>query len=230
MYGIVFFGYKIMHKLNLSDSTSTEKTPGSTPTDSQPVVDEQATLGQNQSSDVHEVDHSGSDITTEPTLRSMDLKPTKIKDMTKKSPKILIIISLLAILAGTATGYGGYKLNAGPGGPMSRDNAEPLQQVAGENVKAGDIFGIQDPDTFKDSAEGYLEEGSSDGEGSHQLLREGGISQTVVLTSSATDLDKLIGMEVKVWGETFKAQKAGWLMDVGRVEIVNPDGEAPLEE
>jgi len=37
-------------------------------------------------------------------------------------------------------------------------------------------------------------------------------------------------MEVKIWGETFKAQKAGWLMDVGRVEIVNPDGEAPLEE
>jgi hypothetical protein len=37
-------------------------------------------------------------------------------------------------------------------------------------------------------------------------------------------------MIVKVWGETNKAQKAGWLMDVGRVQVVNPQGEAPAEK
>jgi hypothetical protein len=94
----------------------------------------------------------------------------------------------------------------------------------------GDVFGVQDEKTFKDSAEGYLEIGGLDGEGSHKLLRPGGDSQTVYLTSSVTDLDKFDGMSVKVWGETFKGQKAGWLMDVGRVQIVSPQGEKPTEE
>ena len=62
------------------------------------------------------------------------------------------------------------------------------------------------------------------------MLRVGGVSQTVVLTSSATDLSKLVGMNVKVWGETFKAQKAGWLMDVGRIQVISTKGQPPAEE
>jgi hypothetical protein len=34
-------------------------------------------------------------------------------------------------------------------------------------------------------------------------------------------------MEVKIWGETFKGQQAGWLMDVGRVEVIEVEGEQP---
>ena len=37
-------------------------------------------------------------------------------------------------------------------------------------------------------------------------------------------------MKVKVWGETFKGQTAGWLMDVGRVQVVELDAEPPVEE
>jgi hypothetical protein len=33
------------------------------------------------------------------------------------------------------------------------------------------------------------------------------------------DLDSFVGMDVKVWGITFQAEIAGWLMDVGRVEV-----------
>jgi hypothetical protein len=102
--------------------------------------------------------------------------------------------------------------------------------VAGDVINNGDVFGIKDDQTFKDSAEGYLAAGGADGEGSHSLLREGGVSQTVYLTSSITDLDKLVGMQVKVWGETFKGQKAGWLMDVGRVQVIATEAEAPVEE
>jgi hypothetical protein len=36
-------------------------------------------------------------------------------------------------------------------------------------------------------------------------------------------------MEVKVWGETYKGQKAGWLMDVGKVEVIDPQAEPPVE-
>ena len=90
------------------------------------------------------------------------------------------------------------------------------QQVAGDSVKAGDIFG-SNHEVFKDVAEGYLEQGGINGEGSHKLLRPGGDSQTVYLTSSVTDLDKLSGMQVK----------AGWLMDVGKVEVIDPNASSP---
>ncbi len=150
--------------------------------------------------------------------------------MSSKPPVAMVaVMLLLAVGAGIATGYGGYKLKAKDG--VSTDSgATPMQQVAGDSVKAGQVFGVQDEKTFKDSAEGYLEEGGVNGEGSHHLLRAGGVSQTVVLTSSVTDLSKFVGMQVKVGGETFKAQKAGWLMDVGRVQVINPKGQAPTEE
>ncbi len=145
-----------------------------------------------------------------------------------QSQKTLMIIALsLAVIAGTATGYGAYRLknkNTISGGKNS------IQKVATDNIKNGDIFGVHDEKTFADNAQGYLAKGGVDGEGSHQLLRAGGVSQTVYLTSSVTDLDKFVGMEVKVSGETFKGQKAGWLMDVGRVEIINTQAEAPIEE
>jgi hypothetical protein len=83
------------------------------------------------------------------------------------------------------------------------------------------VVGVEDTETFKDTAEGKLEKGGLNGEGSHHLVRPGGESQTVYLTSSIVDLDKFVGSKVKIWGETFAAQKAGWLMDVGRLEVLN---------
>lgn len=150
------------------------------------------------------------------------------QDMKKKQKKQLLIICLVAILAGTGTGFGASRLRnqqaetaAGP---------EPVKQVAEGKIQKGDVFGMQDSDIFGDTAQGYLEIGGINGEGSHRLLRPGGDSQTVYLTSSVTDLDALAGAEVKVWGETYKGQKAGWLMDVGKVEVLEVEGEAPFEE
>jgi hypothetical protein len=143
---------------------------------------------------------------------------------------MLLVLLILAIGAGVATGFGAFKLKsktAMVGG--GSDNAQPIQKVAGDSVKNGQVFGVQDEKTFKDSAEGYLEDGGIGGEGSHKLLRAGGANQTVVLTSSVTDLSKFVGMQVKVSGETFKAQKAGWLMDVGRVQVIETAGKAPTE-
>lgn len=81
-------------------------------------------------------------------------------------------------------------------------------------------IGVVDKSTFKDSAEGVLKEGGIDGEGNFHLEREGGPSQNVYLTSSTVDLSQFLGKKIKVWGQTFKSQKAGWLMDVGLVEII----------
>jgi len=80
--------------------------------------------------------------------------------------------------------------------------------------------GIFDKKTFKDQAEGTLREGGIDGEGNFHLERPGGKSQNVYLTSSTVDLYPFVGKKVRVYGQTFAGQKAGWLMDVGYVEVL----------
>lgn len=81
----------------------------------------------------------------------------------------------------------------------------------------------QDASTFKDFAEGIIQAKPqpSNGEyteGTHVLNRVGAVP--VALTSSVVDLSKYEGKKVKVYGETQKALKEGWLMDVGRVEEI----------
>lgn len=113
----------------------------------------------------------------------------------------------LIIIAGVVTGYF-----------LSRKGVAFLPgQTTGTPKK---VVGSKDTSVFKDKAEGVIEKGGIDGEGTHQLIREGGPSQTAYLTSSVVDLDEFVGQKVRVWGETFAAQKAAWLMDVGRVEVL----------
>jgi len=94
--------------------------------------------------------------------------------------------------------------------PTNKGNTQTTTQSAG----------IVDKKTFKDSVEGILREGGIDGEGNFHLERPGGTSQNAYLTSSTVDLSGYVGKKVKVWGQTFSGQKAGWLMDVGSVEII----------
>lgn len=126
----------------------------------------------------------------------------------------LLIGVVLIILFGAATGYF-LSSKSIPGVTGKSTNQEK-----GASVKKGMVFGSDDLKTFRDTTEGVLEKGGIDGEGSHHLTRPGGESQTVYLTSSIVDLEQFITRKVKVWGETNKARKAGWLMDVGRVEVL----------
>jgi len=89
--------------------------------------------------------------------------------------------------------------------------------VKNENKEAG----IADEKAFPDTANGVLKEGGIDGEGMYHLEREGGPSQNVYLVSSVVDLSKFIDKRVQVWGQTFAGKKAGWLMDVGRVKVLD---------
>lgn len=120
---------------------------------------------------------------------------------------------LILILLGVGTGFGLTKLT------QPKKPKQLAKEIEGE-VQLGDVFGVEDEKVFRDVAEGLLKSGGIDGEGSHRLERNGGVSQYVYLTSSVIDLDQFLNKEVKVWGETFEAQKAGWLMDVGRLEIL----------
>lgn len=203
---------------------STATTPKTNSSVKKTVIDETASSSDNQSSK-----NSSATMLHPLHLDDDSVKtPTNSPSMPKKTkPALFIITILLAIAAGIGTGYGSYQLYAqSPSGKLGDIQTLPTEG----SIAPGDIFGSSDTDTFKDSAEGYLEKGSSSEEGTHQLLREGGETQTVTLTSSITDLDALVGMDVKVWGETFRSQSSGWLMDVGRVEVVTVSGKKPEME
>jgi len=223
-----------MHKINLTSPTTPTlaipdeadlqpnvvTTPDQAPSpEAQPTmetaVDQTSSLDNNQASEV-----------VVPAAKLVTKKTEKT--MAKSSHTIgLIIAALIAIVAGVGTGYGSSKLYAKNQGLPTGE----IQTVATTgSINAGDVFGSSDTSNFKDSAKGYLEAGGLDNEGTHHLLREGGPSQTVYLTSSVTDLSKLEGMEVEIWGETFKGQTAGWLMDVGRIQVNAVEGVKPAEE
>lgn len=124
------------------------------------------------------------------------------------------LVILAIILFGSATGY--FLAHRGFTGLSS--NGEKV--VSGEKAVSGpNEVGLKDEESFPDKAQGRLEENQSEEitEGSHQLIRPGGVSQTAYLTSSAVDLNQFLGKCVEVWGETFAAQQAGWLLDVGFV-------------
>lgn len=150
-----------------------------------------------------------------------------------KFSKVFLLLACIAILGGITTGAGLSALRAktspSAGGVLTGGDV-PVARVATGEVTAGQVFGSTNTSTFKDNTEGYLVVGGIEGEGTHHLLKPGGPTQTVYLTSSVTDLSKFEGMCVKVWGETFKGQKAGWLMDLGRVQIVDTKCAAPFDE
>jgi len=102
---------------------------------------------------------------------------------------------------------------------MVKKSPAAINAEKGAAVQTNTSAGVVDKKTFKDSAEGVMREGGMEGEGNFHLERPGGISQNAYLTSSTVDLGKYIGKKVKVWGQTFTGQKAGWLMDVGLIEI-----------
>ena len=131
----------------------------------------------------------------------------------KKTPKLIPLPAVLLICVVTIAvgGVGGFM--------MVKKTPSTINSEKGATVQTNTSAGVVDKKTFKDSAEGILREGGIDGEGNFHLERTGGVSQNAYLTSSTVDLSNFIGKKVKVWGQTLQAQKAGWLMDVGLVEI-----------
>ncbi|OGC95927.1 hypothetical protein A3H89_00715 [Candidatus Amesbacteria bacterium RIFCSPLOWO2_02_FULL_48_11] len=150
----------------------------------------------------------GATPVTPPMPSSTPITPQSVKPPAKP---VLIIGALVIILAGAVTGYFISRSRAakGPGGSST-----------GEMVKSATEVGSTDTQTFRDTATGVLEKGGFNGEGTHKLIREGGPTKTAYLVSSIVDLDEFVGKKVEIWGETMKPQKVGWLMDVGRVKIL----------
>ncbi len=127
--------------------------------------------------------------------------------------KNLLIFIVVAIIMGGMTGYILSNRNGSSGNTLTSGS------VDSSSISKGTVVGSNDTKTFKDTAIGSLKGGGINGEGQFHLVRPGGDDQNVYLTSSSLDLSKFVGKKIKVWGQTQKAQYAGWLMDVGRVEV-----------
>jgi len=154
-------------------------------------------------------------LTTEPVITKTEQKGTGMK---KIQP---IIIGLIIVLFGIGSGYGLATARSGGISVGGLKNEPGLKRdVSSGEITVGTKVGVSDETTFDRDAEGTLEKGGIDGEGSHHLVRVGGESQTVYMTSSIIDLDQFIGRKVKIWGETIGAEKAGWFMDVGKLEVL----------
>jgi len=120
-----------------------------------------------------------------------------------------------ALILGILSGFGGNMLT-------SNNSSKSPAKDGGVNGSPDGVesAGILDKETFKDDAEGVLKEGGFEGEGSFHLERPGGISQNVYMTSTTVDLSQFLNKKVRVLGATFESEKAGWLMDVGYIEIM----------
>lgn len=148
----------------------------------------------------------------------MEEKAQASQPVVKKFPKFdfkstggLIVGAVAVVILGVGSGWllsGKSKLLGG------QTTTVPGAQTGPKEA------GLADEATFRDSAEGILEEGGINGEGTHRLVRPGGESQNVYLTSTVIDLQSFVGKKVKIWGETISAKKAGWLMDVGKVKVI----------
>lgn len=129
---------------------------------------------------------------------------------TENPVRLILGVVIAALILGSLTGYilstksSGIKSSA-----LSTGTPKTAQQ---------------DTRTFRDFAEGTLKakptpsDPSEYTEGTHLLVRDKAVP--VALTSSVVDLSKYEGKKVKVYGETQKALKEGWLMDVGKVEEI----------
>lgn len=146
-------------------------------------------------------------------------KPSVVHAFEEKKPmdKKAFIILFAAILLGGLTGVVGASLGGKTAASESSESAKSVEEAA----EKGAIIGSQEEGNFTDQAEGILKEGGIEGEGAFHLERPGGESQNVYLTSSVIDLSAYVDRKVKVWGETNAAKKAGWLMDVGRLQILD---------
>ncbi len=146
----------------------------------------------------------------EPINTQFEEKITKPLANIENPMRLLLGIVIAALVLGTLTGYIlSTKNNGSTTASFSLTPAKTAQQ---------------DTRTFKDFAEGTVkvrpEPTNPDEyvEGTHLLVREGSVP--VAMTSSVVDLSKYEGKKVKVFGETQKALKEGWLMDVGKVEEI----------
>lgn len=147
-------------------------------------------------------------------------QPVQSLKVPETTPKF--IYPLIIVIA-VVVGFGASRLFPSPTKTVSPQESlvenQAAQVVEGQEVTVGVLYGNTSKN-FADGATGTVKSGGINGEGTHTLEREGGKTQNAALTSSIVDLDLFVGKKVEVKGETNKSNKAGWLLDVGSIKIL----------
>lgn len=120
----------------------------------------------------------------------------------------LVLVGVLVVLAGVGSGW--FLSGASAGKSPSSEKAATKQM---KEVKV-------DESSFSDNAQGILREGGLEGEGTHYLDTGAGEEKYVYLLSTVIDLQTFVGKKVEVRGKTLSAEHANWLMDVGKVKLL----------
>lgn len=144
------------------------------------------------------------------------VKSTVVRQFDNESPLkkniVLGIISIVVVLAGIGAGY----LVSGVGKKTQTAKLTAANKIVVSKTEAGPL----DVSKFSTTTDGVLTEGGIGGEGNFHLVRGSGPSQYAYLTSSSVDLTPFIGKKVQIWGETMSGKKAGWLIDVGKIKVM----------
>lgn len=138
------------------------------------------------------------------------LRKMPISSYATKNNMVYLVAAIIVVIGGV---FSGWKFSGGALGSTS--NAV----VPGSKVEETEA-GITDESIFKDTAEGTLQKGGIDGDGTHTLIRGNDKTKHVALSSTVIDLDSFVGKKVQVWGQTLTAEEAFWLMDVGKLKVI----------
>ncbi|MFA5749874.1 MAG: hypothetical protein WC895_01480 [Candidatus Shapirobacteria bacterium] len=150
------------------------------------------------------------------STNSSPISSTKVPKTFKLT---IIIIIILAITSGFWISRFFPSKTAVSFSDLESNNTTGAVVVDTESLKVNVLYGDLNKN-FKDSAIGVIEKGNINGEGTHILNRDGGVTQRASLTSSTVDLDIFVGKKVEVKGETNKSNKTAWLMDVGSIKLL----------
>lgn len=140
------------------------------------------------------------------------VNPLSSKKFNKNVP-LMVIGAVVVVLAGVATGW----LMAGNKESLSSTTSGSQKTSANGQVTEA---GMGDTSSYQSTVEGILKEGGIKGEGTHYIDRGLGESKYVYLTSSVVDLDTFVDKKVQVWGDTISAKYASWLIDVGKIKVI----------
>lgn len=146
-------------------------------------------------------------------LINIETSENKNTRTSNKKNKVLLGVLVASVFLGIGTGY-----------TLANQPGSKSATIIGSVVNQQPKSAAQDTRTFRDFAEGTIEpmpkpkNPAEYVEGTNLLKRQG--ATPVALTSSVVDLSQYEGKKVRVYGETQKAIKAGWLMDVGKVEEI----------
>lgn len=130
-----------------------------------------------------------------------------------KETMVMVAGSLLVVIAGVIVGWMLAGREVGSSG-LTQTTQEDVKMAKGE-------AGVGSESDYSSEAEGLLVEGGIEGEGTHHLERDGGPSKYVYLNSAVIDLQNYVGKKVKVWGNTVSGLHAPWLIDVGKLSVLD---------